>query len=113
MNIIIRYQDIPCRVKAFSATNHDGTYTIVINSRHSYLEQRKAFAHEVQHIHGGDLDNIDPALQFTGSHDPYEIGGSGMTIHVATIHGLVHAGSMRWTNHILTRILHSELPPQT
>ena len=28
-----------------------------------------------------------------------------MTIHVATIHGLVHAGSMRWTNHILTRIL--------
>ena len=59
MNIIVRYQDLPCRVKAFSTANLDGTYTIVINSRHSYIEQRKAFAHEVQHIHGGDLDNID------------------------------------------------------
>ena len=55
MNIIVRHQDMPCRVKAFSTANLDGTYTIVINSRHSYLEQRKAFAHEV----GGDLDNID------------------------------------------------------
>ena len=59
MNIIVRYQDMPCRVKAFSTANCDGTYTIVLNARHSYLSLRKAFAHEVQHIHGGDLDNIN------------------------------------------------------
>lgn len=59
MNIIVRYQDMPCRIKAFSTVNIDGTYTIVLNSRHTYLVLRQAFAHEVQHLYGGDLENIE------------------------------------------------------
>jgi hypothetical protein len=59
LNIIVRYQDMPCRVKAFSTANIDGTYTVVLNSLHTYLALRRAFAHEIQHIHGGDLENIE------------------------------------------------------
>ena len=59
MNIIVRYKDLPCRIKAFSTANIDGTYTIVLNSRHTYLVLRQAFAHEVQHLHGGDLENVE------------------------------------------------------
>lgn len=58
MNIIVCYKDLPCRVKAFSTANIDGTYTIVLNSRHTYLVLHQAFAHEVQHLHGGDLENV-------------------------------------------------------
>lgn len=59
MNIIVMYQDLPYRIKAFSTANADGTYTVVLNSRHTYLVLRQSFAHEVQHIYGGDLENIE------------------------------------------------------
>ena len=59
INAIVHYQNMPPRIKALSSANDDGSYTIIINARLSYIDQRRAFAHELQHISGGDLENID------------------------------------------------------
>lgn len=47
--------DLPCSVGAFTV-ERDGFYTIVINSRSSYEQQRRSAQHEREHIARGDFD---------------------------------------------------------
>lgn len=53
-NIIL--YDMPTGIKAFTRSNPDGTYTIVLNSRLSDEQQRLSFYHELMHIQNGDYD---------------------------------------------------------
>lgn len=55
-NYSVHFKDLPCRVKAFTFKHEDG-YSIIINARLSYEQQRKAFFHELHHIDNGDFDS--------------------------------------------------------
>lgn len=48
--------DLPCRIKAYTFPNTDGTYTIILNSRHSHHQHLLSYYHEMQHIEHGDYD---------------------------------------------------------
>lgn len=48
--------DMPTSIKAFVKSNHDGSYTIIINARLSDEEQKKAYLHELRHIENGDFE---------------------------------------------------------
>lgn len=39
--------------------NSDGTYTIFINSRHSYASQLESYKHAMDHIKNGDFEKND------------------------------------------------------
>lgn len=54
--IFTRYADMPGTIRAYTATCTDGSYTIVLNSRLCFEQQKKAFMHEVSHIHNRDYE---------------------------------------------------------
>lgn len=56
MNIVLINRDMPCKVRALSCPNDDGSYTIIINSRHSWEQQKASVLHELTHIQGNDFD---------------------------------------------------------
>lgn len=56
MNFFIHLVDLPCSVGGYTRLNEDGTYTILLNARHSIEEQRKSYIHELSHIEGNDFD---------------------------------------------------------
>lgn len=43
--------------RATHVLNDDGSYTIFINSRLSYNQQRNSYLHEIEHIKNEDLYN--------------------------------------------------------
>ena len=47
--------DLPCSIGAFTV-EQDGFYTIVINARSSYEQQRQSEIHEREHIARGDFE---------------------------------------------------------
>ena len=51
--------DLPCGVKAVTVPNADGTYTIIINAKHSFETQRKSYLHEIRKIKKNDFDKYD------------------------------------------------------
>jgi len=51
--IIIRYVQLPRRVKAVTATDENGDYNIYVNSLYNCDSQQKAIRHELVHIDGG------------------------------------------------------------
>lgn len=55
MEIVVRYDDMPCSIKSFVRKNEDDSYTIVINARIGSIEQKKSFAHELKHIIDDDM----------------------------------------------------------
>lgn len=57
--IDVRVIDMPVRIKGTTVLNPDGSYTVLINARHSYFTQRQACRHEMDHIDGGDFDGSD------------------------------------------------------
>jgi len=57
--IDVRVVDLPVRIKGTTVLNPDGSYTVLINARHSYCTQRKACRHEMDHIDDGDFDGSD------------------------------------------------------
>lgn len=36
--------------------NEDGSYTVILNSRHTSEKQREAFFHALKHIHNNDFE---------------------------------------------------------
>lgn len=52
---------LPCRIKALTTKNDDGSFTILINSRLNCEQQRKSYLHEIKHIKNNDFDkyNVD------------------------------------------------------
>lgn len=53
--VVTRYQDLPCSVRAYCIHDDDGTPIIIINSRMSYAQQKQSWRHEFRHIHSGEL----------------------------------------------------------
>lgn len=52
-------QDLPSTVRAFCYHDDEGHAFMVINSRLTLEEQRKAYRHEKKHIKAGDMYNSD------------------------------------------------------
>lgn len=44
------------KIKGFTSKNEDDSYSVFINSRLSYEQRMKAYAHELKHIQNGDFD---------------------------------------------------------
>ena len=52
----IRLMDLPTGVKGF-VKEKDDYYTIVINSRHTWEQNRISFNHETDHLEGNDYES--------------------------------------------------------
>ena len=50
------FADMPGTIPAYSISNPDMSYTIVINARLNRERQLKAYHHEMLHIENGDYD---------------------------------------------------------
>lgn len=55
MDFIVRYIDLPITVKGVTVMDCNGFYNIYINARLSFDAQKKAIAHEMEHIARGDF----------------------------------------------------------
>lgn len=56
INTNIIYIDMPGAIKAYTACNADGTFTIVLNSRLTHEQHLISYQHELEHIKSGDYD---------------------------------------------------------
>jgi len=54
MNIYVC--ELPWGVKALCRMNEDGTYTVLLNSRNTYEDNVRSYAHEIKHILNNDFD---------------------------------------------------------
>lgn len=48
--------DMDTRVRGFTSKNEDDSFSVFINSRLSYEQRLKVYAHELKHIKNGDFD---------------------------------------------------------
>lgn len=56
MEYLTIFKDLPTQIKALTIKNRDGGYTIILNSRLNYEQNRKSYLHELKHICNGDCD---------------------------------------------------------
>jgi len=57
-NYITIFRNLPYKINGFIIYDaEDDYYTIVLNSRSSYEQNRKTFEHEIQHILNNDFSN--------------------------------------------------------
>lgn len=49
--------DLPLTCGGFARKNEDDSYTIVLNPKHSYHQQRATYMHELSHIVNRDHDS--------------------------------------------------------
>lgn len=55
-NIIVRMSEsLPLSIHGMVICDENGDYNIYLNSKLSAEEQRKAYEHELEHIHGHDF----------------------------------------------------------
>lgn len=54
------YMDMDEKVKGFviKTFDEDEHYTVVLNPRYNWEQQRKTYEHELKHIEGRDLDGF-------------------------------------------------------
>lgn len=57
-DIFVMYKDMPTTIKGFTNANSDGTYTVILNSRHSFAQHINSYLHELQHISNNDFETI-------------------------------------------------------
>lgn len=67
-DIFTHLVDMPCFIGGHCNCNPDGSYTICINARLGYEEQRKAYLHELRHIHNNDFEKFDVEEIERGNH---------------------------------------------
>lgn len=48
--------EMPHTIKAYTMPHADGTYTIILNSRHTHEQHLISYHHEMKHIENGDYD---------------------------------------------------------
>lgn len=48
--------DMPTSISAYVVCNSDGSYTIILNARHSRERLIKSYEHEMKHILSGDYE---------------------------------------------------------
>lgn len=51
--------DLPESIRGLTVANTDGTYTVVLNARHSQETLAKTLMHEVEHIKNGDVESVE------------------------------------------------------
>lgn len=51
--------DLPETIRGLTVANTDGTYTVVLNARHSRETLEKTLLHEVKHIENGDVESVE------------------------------------------------------
>ena len=57
-DFFVRLIDFPtCTAGGMVLPNDDGTYSVYLNARTSFDQQRRAYRHEVDHIDSNDLYN--------------------------------------------------------
>lgn len=71
MDANVIYADMPTAIKAYTVSCPDDTYTIVLNSRHSYEQLRKSYDHELMHIENGDFEKENADAVESTSHNFY------------------------------------------
>lgn len=64
----VRLMDLPPAVRSFVKRNDD-YYTIVLNARHTWEQNRKSFRHEECHINGNDYEQDDADVVETNTHN--------------------------------------------
>lgn len=58
-NYTVIYKNLPYKIFGFTIYNgEDDYYTIYINIRHSVIEQKRTFKHEINHIISNDFKRI-------------------------------------------------------
>lgn len=55
-DVFCHYADMPTTIPAFVVANTDGSYTVILNSKHSREQHLKSYAHELKHILDGDYE---------------------------------------------------------
>ena len=50
------FADLPTTIPAFVVSNADGSYTIILNAKHSREQHLKSYHHEMKHIENGDYE---------------------------------------------------------
>ena len=60
MTLNVHLIDLPVKVKETVSENEDGSYSIFLNSRHTYETQMKSYMHALEHIKENDFsgDNV-------------------------------------------------------
>ena len=56
----VRYKELPKGIHAFVMPNDDSTFSVYIDPRRSYDQQREDYRHEVKHIENNDFYNGEP-----------------------------------------------------
>lgn len=58
------YADLPPRIKGMLVKTFDEEecYTVVLNSRLNYEQQRAAYEHELKHMKARDFDEVDRSV---------------------------------------------------
>ena len=56
----IRYMNLPPKIWAFCTPNSDGTYSVYLDPRRSYSQQKCDLAHEIGHILRDDFNSNLP-----------------------------------------------------
>lgn len=59
MNINVVYLNMEYGIHEQVTQNHDGSYTIFLNSRDSYEMNRFSYIHAMHHITNGDFEKFD------------------------------------------------------
>ena len=57
--VSVHFVDFPTKARGMVTANADGSYTILLNSRLSFEQQRKTFRHEMRHIQNHDFEKTD------------------------------------------------------
>lgn len=61
-NIAVHYRDMPYTIRALVVSS-DGYFTIILNSRNSYEQNRISYIHELRHIMRGDFSrSVDVSM---------------------------------------------------
>lgn len=55
-DIFVYMAELPNTARSFVASNSDGTYTIVLNSKLSHEQNLISYFHELSHINNGDYE---------------------------------------------------------
>ena len=60
--VTVRLIDMPVRIKGFTRPNPDGSYTMLLNSRHSRSTLANTYRHEMEHVDSGDFEQVSVDL---------------------------------------------------
>lgn len=61
MSIVLIYAELPYAIRAYHRENEDSSYTIFVNSRIAWEQQKAGILHEVAHIQSDDLHKEETA----------------------------------------------------